>query len=91
MRSCGRSFTTGRGGTPGGDFLGYVFGILLVLFGFMLGLCWVSGPSPESDVLCFQSLLGYIHHMEFFGAFRPLGGRLPLGKVASFGAPARGE
>ena len=62
---------------------------------FCLGLCWVyagfSGPSPESDVLCFQSLLGYIHHMEFFGAFRPLGGRLPLGKVASFGAPARGE
>jgi hypothetical protein len=40
---------------------------------FCLGLCWVyagfSGPSPESDVLCFQSLLGYIHRMELFGPF----------------------
>lgn len=69
--------------------------LLSVFCWFCLGLCWVyvgfSGPSPEGDVLCFQSLLGYIHRMELFGPFRPLGGRLPLGKVASFGTPARGR
>ena len=43
---------------------------------FCLGLCWVYvwffEPGPESDVLCFQSLLGYIHRMELFGAFSAL-------------------
>ena len=71
-----------------GRFLGFCFR-------YSVGFVWVyvgfSGPSPEGDVLCFQSLLGYIHRMELFGPFRPLGGRLPLGKVASFGTPARGR
>ena len=54
---------------PGGDFLGYVFGILLVFLWFMLGFLGFFGPGPESDVICFQSFLGYIHRMELFGAF----------------------
>ena len=68
--------------------MGSAFGILLVLFGFMLGFLDLV-PRVMSCVFNHFWVISTV--WSFSGLFRTLGGRLPLGKVASFGTPARGR
>jgi hypothetical protein len=69
-----------------------MFRVLCWLF---LGLCWVSwvflDRVPRVMFCVFNHFWVMSTVWRFSGLFRPGGGRLPLGKVASFGAPARGE
>ena len=62
---------------------------------FCLGLCWVYvgflDRVPRVMSFVFNHFWVISTVWSFSGRFRPLRGRLPLGKVASFGAPARGE